>query len=327
LNEVRDWLAAPEHSNEIVMLYLENQMQQNGVDSPDAHTQATAAIQAAFGNKIYKPAPTVPANTCTDLPLDISRADIRNAGKQIIITGNCYSGGASPWNGLVFSRSDRWKESGLDHGTDFTPERCAADRVSEDYPHNWIRHWGDETGLSDSDPTALESGHAPAGGGDVTVEDATNMVRCGVNMIGLDLLEPFDARLAALVWSWDTNEPQQNSVGACAVSGSDARFRSDDCTLKTKTMVSGTGKNKKFKVVDVSTKHPFACFDGTAWHVTKKSDSFSKGGTTCAAEGFGAFAVPRSGRDNDLLHTAKGATPDVWVNSLYKDAVGWTPGS
>jgi hypothetical protein len=313
LPAIDDWL--DRHPGEIVMLYFEDQMQENGVDSAQAHEEAAAEIKKDLGDKIYTP----PQGAgCTDLPMDISRADIRKAGKQVIITGNCYSGGASPWDDVVFSRGPRWIESGLDYGTDFTPQRCAVDRVKEDYPHNWIRHWGDMTGLSDNDPTALENGQPPGGGGDVTVDDAINMVRCGVNMIGLDMLEPFDARLAATIWSWEQDEPRLNVTGACAVSDANARFVSRDC-----------GSHKKSKTVAFPfEKHPYACFDGSSWRITEKSGRFGSGAEECAAEGLGTFDVPRSGYANELLRMAKAAAGanEVFVDYAFSPS-GWVPGT
>ncbi len=322
LPAINQWLN--DHPGEVVMLYLENQMQNNGSDVAQAHQEAAAELKAAFGDKIYLPPQ---GKGCSDLPMDISRADIRKAGKQIILTGNCFSGGASPWDDVVFSRGPRWIEGGLDYGDDFTPARCAADRVAENYPHNLIRHWGDMTGLSDNDPTNFPNG----GGGDVTVDDATNMVRCGVNLIGFDLLQPFDARLAAIVWSWKQDEPKISSAGACAVSDADARFESRDCSVHTQTVYVKKKHHKK-KVKEIVTlpfeSHPYACWDGSAWHVTTVSGRFGFGAAECQHEGLGTFDVPRSGYTNELLRAAKAGRGlgDVFVNYAYT-ASGWAPGT
>jgi hypothetical protein len=322
LPAINQWLDA--HPGEVVLLYFENQMQENGKDSPQAHEQAAAEIKAAFGDKIYLPPQT---GTCADLPMDISRADIRKAGKQIILTGNCFSGASSPWDNVVFSRGPRWIESGLSYGTDFTPERCAVDRVKEDYPHNLIRHWGDMTGLSDNDPQTFPN----SGGGDVTVDDATNMVRCGVNLIGFDLLQPFDARLTALVWSWEQDEPQRNGGGACAISDANARFTSRDCSVRTETVLVRK-RHPRRKVRETITlpyeSHPYACWNGTAWHITTVSGRFGYGAAECQREGLGTFDVPRSGYTNELLRSAKAdaGVENVFVNYAFTNS-GWAPGT
>jgi hypothetical protein len=274
-SEIRAWM--DKNPKEIVMLYLENQMEGN----PTAHDEAAAAIDKAFGPLVYKP-PT----RCAAMPMDTSRAQIRATGKRIIITGNC---GPGTWGSLVFERGPRWIEGGLSYGSDFPPYPCTAERAKDHYDTNWIRHWGDETGISDG------AGTIPGqdGGGDVTVEDARNMIRCGVNMIGLDNLRPFDPRLMAQVWSW---APMQPKSGSCAYQGSDGFFYSDNC----------------------STPRPFACLDGTTWVVTGRRGPWWQGAKVCAH-----FGVPRTGWQNELLRGAKRGG-EVWVN--YADrGHGFTP--
>jgi hypothetical protein len=316
LPAINQWLT--DHPGEIVMLYLENQMQENGVDSPQAHEQAAAQLKAAFGDRIYLPPQ---GQGCSDLPLDISRADIRNTpGKRIILTGNCFTGGTSTWNDVVFSRGPRWNESGIDYGDDYTAQSCAADEALA-AQGDWVRHWGDMTGLSDNDPTPLANGQPPGGGGDVTVHDATTMAHCRVNMIGLDLLQPFDARLAAIIWSWAQDEPRLNADGACAVSNSDGRFISRDCSVQT------IKKHKKLITLPYE-KHQYACWNGSAWRITAVAERFGYGAAECQAEGLGTFEVPRSGYANDLLSAAKAAmgASQVFVNYAYGPS-GWAPGT
>src|SRR5207244_5206751 len=65
------------------------------------------------------------------------------------------------------------------------------------------------------------------GGGRVTPDDAHTMVRCGVNLIGLDNLRPFDPRLLAEIWSWASNEP--SAAGYCAYQDATGFFHSDNC--------------------------------------------------------------------------------------------------
>jgi hypothetical protein len=304
--EIADWLEG--HPDEVVMLYLENQLQDSNVAVPEAHDDAAATIAAALGQYIYRPA----TSACSPAPLGtLSRADILAAGKQLIVVGNCQPGGPSAWNSWVFSREPLWEEGGLAYGDDFN---CATDRSLVDYETHWVRHWGDQTGLSDG----------VGGGGDVTVTDARNMVRCGVNMIGFDLLEPHDPRLDALVWSWAPNHPANASEGYCIVHGSDARFRSDDCTVKTTTVLVGRKGHKKRKVIETYKSLPYACFDGENWHVTSTSGRWSDGDVQCAAEQLGAFAIPRNGWQNEQLRLAKGAVPEVWLNSAFHTGSGWS---
>jgi hypothetical protein len=128
--------------------------------------------------------------------------------------------------------------------------------------------------------------------------EARRMVRCGVDMIGFDQLQPFDPRLKAVVWSWAVNEP--SVAGACAFEGGDGRFRSGDC----------------------GTPRPFACAVAGAWIVAGPAGSWDEGAARCAAAG-GSFSVPKSGYENELLKAAAGGG-EVWLD--YR-AVGstWTP--
>jgi hypothetical protein len=274
LKELRAWLNA--NRDEVVMLFLENNL---GEDKT-AHDVAAKAIADELGELlVYKP-----ATSCAELPMDSSRDDIRDSGdtgKQVIITGDCDSPG-SAWGDWVHVRGPkRWIEGGLVYGDDYPAyPACNTVRESEHYERNWIRHWGDETGLSDG-----------AGeGGDTSVADARNMVRCGVNMIGYDNLVPFDPRLEAVVWSWAKDEPIAAN-GSCAHEGADGRFHTGGCM----------------------SHKAFACITPVGdWIVAGPAGAWDKGTKRCEHAG-ATFAVPRTGYYNELLKDAKGAA-DVWLD-------------
>jgi hypothetical protein len=279
LAEIRTFMNA--NPNEVLMLYLQNELDKN----VKAHQIVVAELNKAFGNKIYKP-----AKNCAPLPMDTSRKQIRDSGARIIITGNCGPGG---WGSVVFDRGPRWKEAGTAYGDDFPAFPCTARRKAENYDRNWIRHWGDETGLS-----------AGAGsGGDMTVNDVRNMVRCGVNMVGFDNLVPFDVRLEAMVWSWAKDEPR--TTGYCAAQNSAGRFISTPCAL---------------------TARAFACLNGKTWSVTRARGFFRDGAKLCASEKLGRFSVPWNGWENERLKAAKAKAlaKDVWLN-YDRTSSAWTP--
>ena len=279
LSEVRAWLGRPENANEVLMLYLENQMD----DDPLAHQRATEAIASTLGDIVYRPSGT----GCTPLPLDTTRAEIRASGKRVILTGNC---GPGAWTSWVFERGPRWNEgSNGDVYPDY-PACIAAERVPNDYDHNWIRTWEDSTWLS-----AMLDGSRQAS--TIDAVQARRMVRCGVDMIGFDQLQPFDPRLDAVVWSWATNQP---GVGACAYLGSDGRFRSGDCL----------------------TPRPFACVSAAGEWSVAPAGSWSDGAAACNADGR-AFSVPRSGFTNELLKAAASGE-EVWLDYQLL-ATGWMP--
>jgi hypothetical protein len=305
LAEIKAWM--DDNPNEVVMLYLENTLD----DSVEAHNLAAAAIDEAFGSRVYKP-----ATNCGALPMDTSRKTIRDSGARIIITGNC---GPGNWGAWVHAQGPRWREGGLDDGDDFPAYPCTEERADDNFPVNWIRHWGDETGLS-----------AGAGeGGDVTPTDALNMVRCGVNMVGWDNLVPFDERLGNLVWSWLPNEPSQSGAGFCATHGSDGRFFSSDCSvtkeitkIRRRRLPNGHWRRARRIVTEHFTSRRYTCFDGANWSVTSRSGRWSEGAAACAAEGKGAFSVPWNGYENERLKDAKGSAGAVWLN-YHAASGGW----
>ena len=129
------------------------------------------------------------------------------------------------------------------------------------------------------------------------------MVRCGVNIVGMDQLTPEDPRLPALVWSWATDEPGPDA-GQCAYQGADGRFHAGDCGAPRHT----------------------ACTDAAGnWHVTRAVVPWDRSFTVCAQFPGTSFAVPANGYRNQLVVAAKHDPGDeVWVN--YRElASTWTP--
>jgi hypothetical protein len=279
LAEVRAWLDRPENANEILMIYLENNMD----DDPLAHQRASETISSELGDLVYRPA----ATGCRPLPLEVSRAQIRASGKRVILTGNC---GPGEWTSWVFERGPRWIEGS--NGGDYPdyPACVAAERIPNDYDANWIRTWEDSTWLS-----AMLDGRRAASRIDAV--QARRLVRCGVDMIGFDQLQPFDPRLDAVVWSWAPNEP---SSDGCAFLGDDGRFHSGDC-----------GGNRAF-----------ACVDGGGNWSVAPAGPWGNGPATCAASG-ASFSLPTSGYQNELLKVAA-AGAEAWLD--YGTIGGaWTP--
>jgi hypothetical protein len=262
LQEIAAFIEA--HPFEVILLFLENELD----DDPVAHELAAKMIDGALGDLVYKP-----GGRCAPLPMDLTRQQVRATGARVVIAGNC---GPGSWGDYVHERGPNWKERSLGHGDDFPAYPCEAERRQQNYDENFIRRTADETGLSTG-----------AGvGGDVTLNDARNMIRCGVDMPGLDNLVPFDERLVQFVWSWADKEP---NTGGCAYQGEDGRFRSGDC----------------------SAPRRFACVDGTgAWFVTPGAGRWDQGPSSC---GLVQYDVPRNGWSNELLRNAKGSG-EVWLN-------------
>ena len=281
LVEIRDHLAAPGNDDQVLLLYLENQLD----DDPVAHDTAIADLDAVLGDLVLRP----PSSECTDAPMDTSRQDVLDAGHQIVLVGDCGPGG---WNGWVHDRGPLWDENGHDGDYPSYPECIDTVRADRDYDANWIRHWEDLTWLS----AMVEGDRYP-----ITPEVTRSMVRCGVDMIGFDRLEPDDGRLEALVWSWAVHEPTLDPDLACAARDDDGRFRMQDCA----------------EVRSFSCRTPAG-----AWLVSETADRWAAGDSICA--GIGAtFAVPPTGWENERLG-AVAAVEVVWIPIGLAD-VGGTP--
>ncbi|MGH2758609.1 MAG: phosphatidylinositol-specific phospholipase C domain-containing protein, partial [Actinomycetota bacterium] len=89
LQEVKDWLGR--NRNEVVMLYLENQLEDNQV----AHARAARDIEKILGPLVYKTSRS--GGRCATLPYAKSRRQIRATGARVIVTGNCGPGAWGDW--------------------------------------------------------------------------------------------------------------------------------------------------------------------------------------------------------------------------------------
>jgi hypothetical protein len=288
LAEVRRWLDA--NPGQFLLVYLENQLYPGGPLAPaeQAHDVAARLIAAGLGPLVFQPPRSLPAGTCAPMPYAETRAQMLAAGKRVLLVGNC---GPGAWNRWVFTRGPAWDESG--NPTHYTAADCAKDEAAREN-HTTFRRWYEESPWLEAMTNATQVLDAPT---------AARMVRCGVNLIGFDQLQPFDGRLAALVWSWAPGQP--GAGGDCAYQGADTRFRVAAC----------------------GTRHRFACVDTHLdWHVTRAAGPWSAGPSACAREFHGTtFGVPPNGyRNGELAHAARGAS--VWLD--YRRVRGrWVPGA
>jgi hypothetical protein len=273
LAEVARWLRA--HPDQFVLLYLENQL--NG--DPQAHDVATRIIEQQLGGLVYRP----PAGQrCAELPLGVSRRQMRAGGRQVLLTGNCGPGAWGTWVHERGPQPQHWDESG--DPTNYGDADCARDRDLRMRGTTFRRWYEDSTWV-----TNMTSGRNQT----ISAATTARMVQCGVNIVGFDQLTPEDPRLPALVWSWAANEPRAGA-GDCAYQGGDGRFHAGNC----------------------NDKRRFACVDATGgWHVTAATGKRDKGFNACAKEFKGSrFAVPGNGFRNRLLAEAKGAPGnEVWL--------------
>jgi hypothetical protein len=229
--------------------------------------------------------------------MSLRRADVLAAHKQVVIMSGCGSGSAS-WGSTVFDDSVRAEEG----NPDFDSTTCTSPSVgAAAYGTKLVRFYEDSTLVS-----AAVSGGDP--GHRLTVDTIQAMVRCGVNLFGLDQVDPGDPRLAAMVWSWAQGEPASNDAGTCAFDGSDARFHTAAC--------------------DGAATRSFACVDPASgvWSVTAATGRQGDGSTACAREHPGSvFAVPASGAHASRLRAAKAAAgvAQVWLAYVADGSGGW----
>lgn len=117
-------------------------------------------------------------------------------------------------------------------------------------------------------------------GGGITTSEMSDMVRCGVNLVGFDMLHPNDPRLRTLVWTWAPDEP---SAPGCALQVGDGHWVSRSC----------------------GEQHRAACFAGGEWTVTADPVTYADAAAACA------FDRPWNGWENSRLLDVSGG--DVWV--------------
>lgn len=283
LEEVRTWLDRPANADEVLLLYLENALD----DDPVAHATAVAAIKTRLGGLVAQPTADEDED-CLPLPVNRSKQQLLDAGTRVLITGNCGPGG---WDDWVFERYPSWDESG---GSTF---HCRTERDLINFETTLVRRYEDSTWLS-----------AMVGAGSHRdAETMTEMVRCGVNLVGFDQLHPGDDRLPSLVWSWRTDEPAVDAAGECTALGADARFFADDCAVP----------------------RPVACrtADGD-WAVAPDAVAWASGDSACQSSGHVGAGTPVNGWDNDRLREAAdlAGVSEVWL-AYGQDATGeWVTG-
>jgi hypothetical protein len=276
LRELRSWLQA--HPGDVIFLYLDENL-----EVPAGFQAAADTLEAGLGDLIWHPAP---ASGCQGLPLSVSRDQIRAAGKQVVIMSRCGVGGTA-WTNVIFNQAGGEIEHSVD-GTFRPYPACDPGWDRATLQSHFARIYEDSTFVS-----AVVGAPSP----EPRIDAATlhEMVRCGIDEVGLDQLVPNDPRLTAFVWSWAANEPSLSTSGTCAVAGSQARFSAAPCTQVQR----------------------FACLDAAgAWHVTTTTGPQTSGDASCAVSFPGStFAVPHTGYQDTLLLDAMaqaGAT-SVWL--------------
>jgi hypothetical protein len=280
LPEIGGWLNA--HRSQVLLLYLEDEL-----GDPAGYAQTVSVLGSVLRRSdgtslIYRPSPSqMTAKGCANLPLGISRDDIRARGAQVVLVGNCRSG----WASDVYSWDDNHVESGSTPGyRSFAA--CDATYARGVYDSKLVRYYEDSTFVSAAiDPTQSP---AQAAAQALTPARVANMTRCGVNLFGFDQLLPNDGRITASIWSWIKGEPDTDD-GRCAVQRADGRWLNRPCR----------------------TRRRGACRTTAGWKLTRRAVPYAGATAACRAR-HAAFDLPRSGYENSRLRQLAGAS-EVWL--------------
>lgn len=259
LQEIRNWL--DENPAEVIILYIEDH-------TDGKHQELYNALNGKLGGKFYA------SNGCKAIPSDLSRADVLEAGKQIVLWKDGGCSGHSGINQMAFTSLG-----------------------------DINRIWEDRTGVG-----AIGAFFTGGTVNKIEAGDVQQAFKNGGNIVNLDDMTYDDGRLAAGVWSWDVNEPNNHGGNQdCAVQWGNGRWDDANC----------------------ADQHFFACkntSDGS-WNLSTYSGQWTEGEQACQVLGGNyVFAVPTNSKDNEALKAAKGGHSHAWLNYHDRSVEGnWQP--
>lgn len=276
LNEILQWLDETKTNPEVLFVYLEDKL-----DS--LQNVAAGLLWQKLGNYMYKPV----GGSCQPLPFETTKAQILKSGKRVVvITDGCKN---SFFHSLVFGG---YGNAMLGYPTDSLSEfqnypACVSNRFSKEIFDNLlVRFFEDRT----------EVGRILGGAQKLIDALVTkNLLNCGANLFGWDLLTLQDARLEASIWSWSLNKPSLNrELDACVKLNNRALMEDSDCQASFR----------------------FACRkpNSTDWTISSESGPWNQGQQICQKVGQ-AFEVPFSAQDNLRLQALRTISDSyIWVN-------------
>lgn len=245
-----------DNPEEVIILYIE--------DHTDGHHQELLGVlNDTLAGKVYA------SNGCQNIPNSLTKAQVRAAGKQVVL----------------------WKDGGCSSNS-------AMSQLAFTGLGNINRIWEDQTSVGAIGAFFTGGAVDKIGAGDVT-----QVFKDGGNIVNLDNLTYNDGRMAAGIWSWDNNEP--NNWGGnqdCAVQWGNGRWDDAGC----------------------SSQHHFACKgqDGS-WDISRTKGTWLVGQVACKLLGPGyRFAAPTNSKDNDALKAAKAGITHVWLNASDRGVEG-----
>ena len=277
LAEIDGWLA--DHQREVILLYVEDHL---GGDA--GHAQGAAALEDVLGERIYRTG--ADGDACRQLPAALTRDDVLDAGKQVIVMGSCGTGAA--WRAISFGDDDRRaNESGGSDVFEGYPT-CDPGRSQAYFDDHFIRYFEDSTGLSAG--TAFAAGEAPPGGRDAREGGGDDALRRRPHR-----LRPAAAR---------RRPPRRAGVelgrGRAAGERRRLRRRAQRRALPRRPAARSATRSRAPTTA--------------RWYVDTTRGQYRQGGDRCRR---GAFAIPRRGVDAQRLRDAMGAAEvdAVWVRT------------
>jgi len=287
LAEIAAWLDSPAGRGQVLMLYLEDHM----VDAA-GYDAAAGIVAGQLGGRVFRP----PAGGCSEVPSDLTRDQIRAAGKQVLIVSDCGPG--TGWAGVAFNWNSHVESRPVGY-QDF-PD-CGPDYDRATYETRLVRYYEDSTALTNvvGPPTGVAT---PDDG--ITPQTAAAMTRCGVDLIGLDQVTgPLDPRLEAMVWSWAQNRP--------AAAGTRPRRA---CAIQRSARPATGGRSAWFDRI-CNRKHRPACRNASGgWRILARALDQRGAARACSRRGL-VLAAPRTGYESQTLAVAMAAAgaPHAWL--------------
>lgn len=293
LKEIKQWLI--ENPTEVVLIYIEQFLDGHG-------DELAAELKTYLDPFIYKPNSPV----CASLPIQTTKAEIIDAGKQVILVTKTCPNDSTELNTYVFSGVGTIPAHPYtfldDTITNFrpTPDCSRTNIFADDSDHHSMwRVFEDRTKLAKIIRPERE----------MTPADIQELTRCDINWPAMDMITGSDDRLNAAIWSWAPYYPQNEKQNRCAIYEYGVGFKNQDCHQR----------------------HPaYLCQENTtgSFHLVVRSGVWEEGETYCqtfSKEIRWNFTLPINGMQLVKIKTAmeKENIKTVWIN--YKYDHQWQP--
>jgi len=90
LDEISAWLGTSDSIDQVLVLHIEDHMD-------GQHGEAYGQVMSTIGARVYA------SGGCGDIPGNLTKADVLNAGKNVVIWNQGGCSGDANWNGLVYT--------------------------------------------------------------------------------------------------------------------------------------------------------------------------------------------------------------------------------